>query len=125
MVAGFLVGIGVWQMSTSPLPIYRMTAHGWVSLFRGTPVLAQLLLCFYLPSQLGLDIPGFAAATLALTLNTAAYQSQILKSGFASIHPRSTGSRRDLRAEPTADFMAYSGAAGCPDNAAVTDFRAD
>lgn len=39
MVAGFLVGIGVWQMSTSPLRIYRMTAHGWVSLFRGTPVL--------------------------------------------------------------------------------------
>jgi polar amino acid transport system permease protein len=58
MVAGFLVGIGVWQMSTSPLRIYRMTAHGWVSLFRGTPVLAQLLLCFYLPSQLGLDIPA-------------------------------------------------------------------
>lgn len=87
MVAGFLVGIGVWQMSTSPLRIYRMTAHGWVSLFRGTPVLVQLLLCFYLPSQLGLNIPGFVAAALALTLNTAAWQSQILKSGFASIHP--------------------------------------
>lgn len=87
MAAGFLVGIGIWQMSTSPLRIYRTMAHGWVSLFRGTPVLAQLLLCFYLPSQLGLDIPGFVAAALALTLNTAAYQSQILSSGFASIHP--------------------------------------
>lgn len=87
MIAGFMVGIGVWRMSTSPLRIYRMTAHVWVSLFRGTPVLAQLLLCFYLPSQLGFDIPGFAAATLALTLNTAAYQAQILQSGFASITP--------------------------------------
>ncbi|MEH0876390.1 amino acid ABC transporter permease [Pectobacterium cacticida] len=87
MVAGFLVGIGVWRMSTSPLRLCRLTAQGWGSLFRGTPVLAQLLLCFYLPSQLGLDIPGFVAAVLALTLNTAAYQSQILKSGFASISP--------------------------------------
>ncbi|QZY97650.1 amino acid ABC transporter permease (plasmid) [Pantoea dispersa] len=85
MALGFLVGIGLWRMSVSPRWISRMTSHGWVSLFRGTPVLAQLLLCFYLPAQLGLNFPGFLAASLALTLNTAAYQSQILKSGFASI----------------------------------------
>ena len=87
MAAGFLVGIGVWRMSVSLRRAYRMMAQGWVSLFRGTPVLAQLLLCFYLPSQLGLDIPGFLAAAIALTLNTAAYQSQILRSGFACIPP--------------------------------------
>ncbi|MEN3753475.1 amino acid ABC transporter permease [Mangrovibacter sp. SLW1] len=87
MIAGFLVGIGVWKMSDSPARAWRGVAHGWVSLFRGTPVLAQLLLCFYLPSQLGLNLPVFLAAAIALTLNTAAYQSQILKSGFASISP--------------------------------------
>lgn len=85
MVAGFFVGIGVWRMSASQRRLWRTIAQGWVSLFRGTPVLAQLLLCFYLPGQLGLDISGFFAAVLALTLNTAAYQSQILKSGFAAI----------------------------------------
>ncbi|MFK3708440.1 ABC transporter permease subunit [Klebsiella sp. NPDC088457] len=87
MASGFIVGIGVWRLSRSPLRVYRNVAHGWVSLFRGTPVLVQLLLCFYLPSRLGLDIPGFLAAALALTLNTAAYQSQILQSGFASLAP--------------------------------------
>ncbi|RLM14675.1 amino acid ABC transporter permease [Gibbsiella quercinecans] len=85
MVAGFFVGIGVWRMAASQHRLWRTIAQGWVSLFRGTPVLAQLLLCFYLPGQLGLDISGFFAAVLALTLNTAAYQSQILKSGFAAI----------------------------------------
>ncbi|GAA3593311.1 amino acid ABC transporter permease [Gibbsiella greigii] len=85
MIAGFFVGIGVWRMSASQRRLWRIIAQGWVSLFRGTPVLAQLLLCFYLPGQLGLDISGFFAAVLALTLNTAAYQSQILKSGFAAI----------------------------------------
>ncbi|MDP1346768.1 amino acid ABC transporter permease, partial [Klebsiella pneumoniae] len=48
-------------------------------------MLAQLLLLFYLPSALGLDIPPMVAAAAALALNTAAYQSQILSSGFAAI----------------------------------------
>lgn len=85
IVAGFFVGVGLYLMAASRGWLWRAIAHAWVSLFRGTPVLAQILLCFYLPGQLGVTISGAFAATLALTLNTAAYQSQILKSGFAAI----------------------------------------
>ncbi|EHD23673.1 MULTISPECIES: amino acid ABC transporter permease [Brenneria] len=85
IVAGFFVGVGIHMMERSPMRLWRNIANAWVSLFRGTPVLAQMLLCFYLPGELGLEISSYLAAVLALTLNTAAYQSQILRSGFAAI----------------------------------------
>ncbi|HEY0210646.1 amino acid ABC transporter permease [Acerihabitans sp.] len=87
IVAGFFVGVGLHLMALSRLWIWRGIAGAWVSLFRGTPVLAQMLLCFYLPGELGLEMSGYLAAVLALTFNTAAYQSQILRSGFAAIPP--------------------------------------
>ncbi|MFC3393744.1 amino acid ABC transporter permease [Brenneria rubrifaciens] len=87
IVAGFFVGVGIYLMERSPLRLWRGIAHAWVSVFRGTPVLAQMLLCFYLPGELGLEISSYFAAAMALTLNTAAYQSQILRSGFAAIPP--------------------------------------
>ncbi len=87
IVAGFFVGVALYLMSAGRGWLWRAIAHAWVSLFRGTPVLAQILLCFYLPGQLGVEMSGVFAAALALTLNTAAYQSQILKSGFAAISP--------------------------------------
>ncbi|PVZ19732.1 MULTISPECIES: amino acid ABC transporter permease [unclassified Pseudomonas] len=85
MVVGFVWGVLVYLMGSSRSRASRAFARVYVSFFRGTPVLAQLLLLYYLPSGLGLDVPPLWAATLALALNTAAYQSQILRSGFAAI----------------------------------------
>lgn len=87
IIAGFFVGVGIHLMAGSTMRLFRGVAHAWVSLFRGTPVLAQMLLCFYLPGELGLEISSYFAAVMALTLNTAAYQSQILRSGFTAIAP--------------------------------------
>lgn len=85
IVAGFFVGIVIYLMESGRSPTGRVFARVYISLFRGTPVLAQVLLCFYLPGELGLSLPGYLAAVMALTLNTAAYQSQILRSGFDAI----------------------------------------
>ncbi|WP_199735248.1 amino acid ABC transporter permease [Erwinia sp. JUb26] len=87
IVAGFAVGVMIYLMENGRSPVGRTFARLYISLFRGTPVLAQVLLCFYLPGELGLSLPGYMAAVLALTFNTAAYQSQILRSGFDAIPP--------------------------------------
>jgi len=87
MVLGFGVGVLIYLFgnSTSRSLVWFSRIH--VSFFRGTPLLAQLLLCFYLPTAIGLDVPGTVAAVVVLALNTGAYQSQILRSGFAAIPP--------------------------------------
>ncbi|EKN3486586.1 amino acid ABC transporter permease [Yersinia enterocolitica] len=87
IVAGFFIGVVIYLMESGHSRLGRGFARIYISLFRGTPVLAQVLLCFYLPGELGLSVPGYLAAVLALTLNTAAYQSQILRSGFNAIPP--------------------------------------
>jgi polar amino acid transport system permease protein len=85
MLLGFVLGVLIYLCASGRSRGAARFARVYVSFFRGTPMLAQLLLLFYLPSALGLDIPPMVAAAAALALNTAAYQSQILGSGFAAI----------------------------------------
>ncbi len=85
MLMGFALGVVIHLIANGHSRHGRAFTMVYISFFRGTPMLAQLLLLFYLPSALGLDIPPMAAAAAALALNTAAYQSQILSSGFAAI----------------------------------------
>ena len=84
MLLGFVLGVLIYLLGNSRSRGCVAFARVYVSFFRGTPMLAQLLLLFYLPAGLGLDVPALAAG-LALAMNTAAYQSQILRSGFAAI----------------------------------------
>lgn len=85
MLLGFVLGVLIHLLANGRSRVGVAFTQVYVSFFRGTPMLAQLLLLFYLPSALGLDIPPMVAAAAALALNTAAYQSQILSSGFAAI----------------------------------------
>lgn len=60
--------------------------HTYVSMFRGTPLLTQLIIAFYvIPSAIGIDIPSELAAITALTLNTAAFQCEIFRGGLRAI----------------------------------------
>jgi polar amino acid transport system permease protein len=57
----------------------------YVSFFRGTPLLVQLLMLFYLPAAFGIDLNPWVAAVAVLAMNSAAFQSEILRAGFAAI----------------------------------------
>ncbi|WP_237154775.1 ABC transporter permease [Oryzibacter oryziterrae] len=69
--------------------------RGFVAVFRGTPLLVQIFLIYYGIGQFrhGLQAIGlwglfrepFWCATLALTLNTTAYGSEILRGSIASV----------------------------------------
>jgi polar amino acid transport system permease protein len=61
-------------------------ATAWIEVFRNTPVLVQLVWFYYaFPVLTGLQMSGFAAAALGLTLNTSAYAAEIFRGGIASI----------------------------------------
>lgn len=57
----------------------------YVTLFRGTPMLVQILFVYYVLPQFGVMIAPFWAASLALGLNSAAYVSQIMRSGIDAV----------------------------------------
>lgn len=81
LVFGVLLAFGLTSRSrwiSWPCGLYR-------SFWRGTPILVQLLLVFYLLPEVGIEVAPITAAILTLTLNTTAFQSEIFRSGIAHI----------------------------------------
>lgn len=57
----------------------------YVTLFRGTPMLVQILFVYYVLPQFGVVIAPFWAASIAIGLNSCAYVSQIVRSGIQAV----------------------------------------
>lgn len=101
LLRGLLVTVQLWVPAMAAglalgllLGLARLSRSGWIArpalglieLFRGTPVLIQLIWFFYaFPIVIGLQLSPFAAALLGLTLNTAAYCAEIFRGGIQSI----------------------------------------
>ena len=70
----------------SNFKILRLISSFYVSIFRGTPLIIQISMIYYvLPSITGSTISVFLAAVLSFSLNSAAYVSEIIRSGINSV----------------------------------------
>lgn len=66
--------------------LYMRTAVAvYAALLRGTPMLIQIACAVFVLPQLGINIPIFWAATLAIGFNSSAYLSQIIRAGIALV----------------------------------------
>ena len=107
MVLGVVGGVLVAVMRLSDNLLLRAISGGFVWLFRGTPVLVQILLWFNLalffptlgfgPVSVSTNdvVTPFTAALLALALNEAAYMSEIVRGGILAVD---TGQREAAEA---------------------------
>lgn len=77
-----LLGLSLANRGRGPL---KWLVSVYVSFFRGTPLLVQFLVAFYLPSSFGVDLPPLLVAMVVMALNSAAFQSEILRAGLAVI----------------------------------------
>jgi len=60
----------------------------YVALFRGTPIVVQLLVAYYVALPLiGVNIPALQVCVIVFGLNSAAYVSEIMRSGILSVDP--------------------------------------
>lgn len=95
LAIGFVLAIGVAVLRLSKNRAAWAFAYGYVYVFRSTPLLVQIFLIYYGSGQfrpffedLGLWVllrePWFCAI-LALTLNTTAYTSEIIRGGIQSV----------------------------------------
>ena len=67
-----------WRILNGMIAIY-------VSFIRGTPIMIQIFLIYYVLPVTGLNLGAFTAGILAITLNSAAFVSEILRGGLASV----------------------------------------
>ena len=94
IAAGALFAVLLALMRLSGNPMLDYAARSYVFVFRGTPLLVQIFLIYYGLGQFPEIRQSFLwpflrepywCALLALTLNTAAYSSEIIRGGILSV----------------------------------------
>ena len=87
ILLGLGLGILVCSASLGRSGAARTAGRLYISFFRGSPLLVQLLLIYYLLPAAGINVPSLVAAVLGLALCTAAYQAENLRGGFLNVAP--------------------------------------
>ena len=96
-VSGLIIGIiiGTLIATVRVIPKYKIMPRilngicsFYVSLFRGTPIVVQLLIFYYvLLPLMGISMNGVQVSILVFGLNSGAYISEIMRSGIQSVDP--------------------------------------
>ncbi|XXM73815.1 amino acid ABC transporter permease [Lysinibacillus sphaericus] len=85
-ILGFLFGIILSLFKISSVKPLVWFADAYTSIFRGTPLVLQLMIIFYGSPQLfGTQIEPYTAAILSFSLNSAAYISEIIRAGINAV----------------------------------------
>jgi polar amino acid transport system permease protein len=105
MALGIALGTVLAIVASSQNVVLRWAARIYIWVFRGTPLLVQLIFLYnlgalfpeiqlgvpFLPPLLTLDtnqvITAWMAAVVGLSLNEAAYMSEVIRGGFLAISP--------------------------------------
>jgi len=81
MLLGLMVALG---RMFGPAPLRWLTV-AYVELLRGTPLLLQLWVIFFLLPEIGLALPAFYAAVAGLAINYSAYEAEIYRAGLQAV----------------------------------------
>jgi polar amino acid transport system permease protein len=100
MVLGLVLGAFVALMRMSESRVLEALAQFYIWVFRGTPLLIQLVIVYAGLPQIGIRLGVVASALLALTLNETAYLSEIIRSGFMGVPPGQREAAISLGAPP-------------------------
>jgi His/Glu/Gln/Arg/opine family amino acid ABC transporter permease subunit len=65
--------------------LLRFLAAAYVEIFRNIPVLVLIYIVFFGMAQIGLRVSNYYSGLIALTLNAAAYMTEIFRSGLIAI----------------------------------------
>jgi His/Glu/Gln/Arg/opine family amino acid ABC transporter permease subunit len=85
-ICGIALGLLISLARIARTPWLSVPAAFYVTIFRGTPLLLQVLFVFFaLPPLLGIMLDPFPAGVLALSLNAAAYLTEIFRAAIQSI----------------------------------------
>ena len=93
---GLIIGLVFGLMRISKNRIIRFLAGIYVEVIRGTPLLVQLLYIYYALPQVGIFVPKYVAATIAISINSGAYVAEIVRAGIQSIDKGQMEAARSL-----------------------------
>lgn len=83
LVLSIIIG-SIRENKNIPVIINRII-NIYIDIFRGTPLLIQLFFIYYGLPSIGINLDGFTAGILGLSLNSAAYMTEIIRSGIMAV----------------------------------------
>ncbi|AIK36448.1 amino acid ABC transporter permease [Bacillus pseudomycoides] len=85
-LVGFILGTLLALCKIARVRVLNIAADLYTSIFRGTPLVLQLMIIYFgVPQMIGYDIPAFLAAVLAFSLNSGAYMSEVIRAGIQAV----------------------------------------
>ncbi|WP_369902700.1 amino acid ABC transporter permease [Bacillus manliponensis] len=85
-VLGFILGTLLALCKIVRIKVLNVLADFYTSIFRGTPLVLQLIMIYYgVPQLIGYEIQPFVAAVLAFSLNSGAYMSEVIRAGIQAV----------------------------------------
>lgn len=104
LAAGLALGTVIALMRRSGGPVLAAVAGFYCWVFRGTPLLVQLLIIYTGLPLFGVRLSVVQAALLGLSLNEAAYLSEIVRAGVAAVPRGQSEAGRALGLRPRQAF---------------------
>jgi polar amino acid transport system permease protein len=94
MILGLGLGVIAAMMKMYGNRTLRWTAEFYIWLFRGTPILIQLVIIYTGLPQLGIRLSVIESAIIGLALNEGAYLAEVIRSGIMSVDKGQTDASR-------------------------------
>ena len=86
LIIGTALGALLSLFKLSKVKILRAISTIYIEIVRGTPMMVQIALVYFGSYVImGVNMDGFLAALIAVSLNSAAYVAEIIRSGIQSI----------------------------------------
>lgn len=97
VVFGVILGSLIALMRMSRFAPLHFIATAFIEIIRGTPLLLQLYVFYFLiPQILPFEINEFASVAMALVINSTAYVAEIIRAGILAVDRGQTEAARSL-----------------------------
>lgn len=93
IIFGSILGLLLCILKISKFKILRGIASIYIEIIRGTPLIVQLIIIHY---GFKINMTEITSATLALSLNSAAYIAEIIRAGISSVNNGQMEAARSL-----------------------------
>ena len=95
-IIGIIFGLTTAIIRVTKVKVLSQIAVIYVDLFRGTPLLMQIIFVYYALPYVGINLPAPLAGIVALSINSGAYVSEIFRAGIESIDKGQIEAARSL-----------------------------
>lgn len=106
IAGGLVVGCLLAMLRLAPYPWMAVLAQGYIWIFRGTPLLVQLIIIYTGLPQIGIKLSVIESALVGLVLNEAAYLAEIIRGGILGVPAGQSNAGRALGLN-SAQVMGY------------------